>query len=204
MNKQSNWNARYQQSKHLFGTQVNQFLISQKDRLKPGMNALSIADGEAFNSIWLADLGLNVLSLDISQAAQKKARLNIKKQASNVTLLCGDILSQDFQQASFDVITVFFLHIPSEQRHQLHQKISYWLTPGGLLLYECFDAEQTLQGWMPKDKNLLLSKQQIQKDFTEFTHIHLDKKSTISYEETLGETNVVTLQFAGLKTSKNS
>ena len=204
MNKQSNWDTRYQQSEHLFGTRINQFLISQKKRLKPGMNALSIADGEAFNSIFLAELGLHVLSLDISQTAQEKARLNIKNKTSNVTLRCADILEQSFQQASFDVITVFFLHIPSTQRHLLHQKIMYWLKPGGLLLYECFDADQTLQDWMPKDKNLLLSKQQIREDFSELTSIHLDKKSTLSYEETLGEITVVTLQYAGLRASKNS
>ena len=51
------WNGRYSAPAYVFGTEPNAFLASQAPRLKPGMQALSIADGEGRNGVWLASQG---------------------------------------------------------------------------------------------------------------------------------------------------
>ena len=203
MKKTTDWNQRYANSNHLFGTEINQFMLSQTQHLQPGMNALSIADGEAFNSIWLAQRGLNVTSIDISYKASEKARQNIEAANVNVRLICNDILSVDLSDNGYDVITVFFLHIPHRQRQQLHKIILRHLNPDGILLYECFHKSQSVQKWGPDNEDLLIDEKTIAEDCSQLTSLFIDKNKSIAYEEKLGEKTVVTLQYAGLNKIEN-
>ena len=68
------WNQRFSGDDYHFGTEPNAFLASQAPRLRPGMSALSVADGEGRNSVWLARHGLRVTAFDISPVGVDKAR----------------------------------------------------------------------------------------------------------------------------------
>ena len=57
----SAWDERYASEHYLFGTEPNEFLVSQRHLLKPGMSCLAVADGEGRNGVWLAQQGLQVL-----------------------------------------------------------------------------------------------------------------------------------------------
>ena len=70
------WNERYAGDDYLFGTEPNAFLAAQRQRLKPGLRALALADGEGRNGVWLAEQGLDVLSVDASPVGLDKARRN--------------------------------------------------------------------------------------------------------------------------------
>ncbi len=54
------WSDKYRASgeTYLFGTAPNRFLESQSALLVSGQRALSIADGEGRNAVWLAQQGL--------------------------------------------------------------------------------------------------------------------------------------------------
>src|SRR6266851_2529306 len=68
------WNQRFSGNDYLFGTAPNAFLASQRPLLRHGQSALAVADGEGRNGVWLAEQGLDVLSIDFSTNAQRKAR----------------------------------------------------------------------------------------------------------------------------------
>src|SRR5450759_3376982 len=72
--KMLGWDSRYAGDEYLFGEAPNAFLAAQASRLQPGQSALALADGEGRNGVWLAEQGLEVLSIDSSTVAQKKAR----------------------------------------------------------------------------------------------------------------------------------
>ena len=69
------WEARFAATDYIFGTAPNAFLKSQAHLLKPGQKALTLADGEGRNGVWLAEQGLDVLALDFSPNALKKRQL---------------------------------------------------------------------------------------------------------------------------------
>ena len=68
------WNERFSAEDYLFGTAPNAFLARQRHLIRPGGRALAIADGEGRNGTWLAEQGLDVLSIDFSPVALGKAR----------------------------------------------------------------------------------------------------------------------------------
>ena len=61
-------------SDYLFGKEPNAFLKSQAHRLRKGQTAFSVADGEGRNGVWLAEQGLDVLTVDFSETALAKAQ----------------------------------------------------------------------------------------------------------------------------------
>ena len=60
MDQKDIWNKRYSDAgtAFLFGTAPNRFLARREGLLQSGHSAVSIADGEGRNSVWLAELGL--------------------------------------------------------------------------------------------------------------------------------------------------
>ena len=74
MSEYERWQARFSEPGYAFGKEPNYFLKSCAQLLPRSGRALAIADGEGRNAIWLAEQGLEVLSIDFSPLAQAKAR----------------------------------------------------------------------------------------------------------------------------------
>ncbi len=68
------WEDRFGGSDYAFGKEPNYFLASCKPLLPRSGKALAVADGEGRNGVWLAGQGLDVLSIDFSPSAQRKAQ----------------------------------------------------------------------------------------------------------------------------------
>ena len=68
------WDERYRAEPYAYGLEPNAFLAAQRHRLKAGMNALVPGDGEGRNGVWLAGLGLEVDTFDLSAEGVAKAR----------------------------------------------------------------------------------------------------------------------------------
>ena len=145
MSEIERWEARFAAPGYLFGTAPNAFLKSKADLLKakaPGA-ALSIADGEARNGVFMAEQGLDVLSLDGSAAAQDKARKLAQERGVRLLLERGDLTAWDWPDATYDVIVgIFFQFLTPTQRAAAFAGIKRALKPGGLLLIEGYRPKQ--------------------------------------------------------------
>lgn len=136
------WNARYAEPGYAYGTEPNVFLVSQRAHLRPGMKALAVADGEGRNGVWLAEQGLDVLSVDASETGLAKARELAADRGAKLRTERADLTAWNWPQAAFDVIVSIFVHFPSEVRARLHRAMFDALRPGGVLILEAFTPEQ--------------------------------------------------------------
>lgn len=93
---QSVWDKRFEDDDYLFGKEPNVFLAAQAPLLRPGLTALSIADGEGRNSVWLAQQGLDVTALELSRNAVAKARRLADERGVTVRFNEADVLAWDF------------------------------------------------------------------------------------------------------------
>lgn len=136
------WNERFSAEGYLFGTAPNAFLAAQKHRLQPGMGALSVADGEGRNSIWLAQQGLRVTAFDFSPVAVGKARELARQSGAEVEYSVADIEDWDWDARQFDCIVAIFIQFAAPPaRARIFHGMTRALKPGGLLI---------LQGYTPK------------------------------------------------------
>jgi len=136
------WNARYREPGYAYGTEPNAFLASKADLLKPGMTALAVADGEGRNGVWLAGLGLDVLSVDASEVGLRKTRELAASRGVAIRTAQADLGRWAWPRGEFDVVVSIFAHFAPELRARLHQAMLAALKPGGLVILEAFTPEQ--------------------------------------------------------------
>jgi len=136
------WNQRFAREDYLFGTAPNCFLASQRYRLVPGMHALSVADGEGRNSVWLAEQGLEVTAVEFSPAAVEKAKRLAEERAVAPRFDVADVFAWEWPRGGFDIVAAIFIQfVAPGEREALFAKMMQALKPGGHLL---------LQGYTPK------------------------------------------------------
>lgn len=142
------WSERYQEvgEDYLFGTEPNHFLARRVSLLQKGQTALSLADGEGRNSVWLAEQGLDVTAMDISTVAIEKARRLATGRRVAVRFMLADVLAADWPPVelrdAFDwVIGIFIQFVGPEDRERQFAAIKQLVRPGGRVL---------LQGYTPR------------------------------------------------------
>lgn len=148
MSQESIWSERYRSAgeAYLFGTEPNRFLARRQALLLGGRTALSVADGEGRNSVWLAEQGLAVTAIEISAVAIEKARRLAAGRKVEVQFMQADMLAPGWPpaalQGGFDwVVGVFIQFVGPEWRERQFDAMKRLTAPGGRIL---------LQGYTPK------------------------------------------------------
>lgn len=136
------WNARFDVPDHVFGEAPNSFLARHAAGLSPG-RALCVADGEGRNGVWLAQQGWDVLSLDLSAVAQRKAAALAARRGVALTLEQGDVHGWPYPAAAFDLVAdIFSQFSPPAERARKWAGLRRTLRPGGHLIVEGYTPRQ--------------------------------------------------------------
>ena len=141
------WEDRYRVTGYAFGTEPNYFLASCKALLPRSGKALAVADGEGRNGVWLAEQGLDVLSIDFSPSAQSKARALAKQRGVTVAFVQADVHAWDYPEAAFDVVVEIFTQFSAPaDRAEKWAGMRKTLKPGGLLIIQGYTPKQLQYG----------------------------------------------------------
>ncbi len=136
------WNSRYAEPGYAYGTEPNAFLVSQKKHLKPGGMALAVADGEGRNGVWLAQQGLDVLSVDASEVGLRKTQELAADRGVAIRTERADLIAWQWPEQQFDVVAAVYIHFPPDVRARMHRRMFEALKPGGVLILEAFTPAQ--------------------------------------------------------------
>jgi SAM-dependent methyltransferase len=143
MSELERWEARYAAPGYHFGTAPNAFLKSKAHLLKPGQRALSIADGEGRNGVFMAECGLDVTAFDFSPNALAKARALAKERGVNVRFEQADLETWPWPTAAFDVVVAIFIQFCTPPvRAKVFENMRRAVKPGGLILMQGYRPEQ--------------------------------------------------------------
>jgi 2-polyprenyl-3-methyl-5-hydroxy-6-metoxy-1,4-benzoquinol methylase len=169
------WNTRFSAGHYVFGTAPNAFLASQRSRLRPGMRALCVADGEGRNSVWLASQGLVVTAFDFSPVGLDKARTLARSAGVSVDYRQSDIFAWDWRAARYDVVVaIFFQFMGAQARSEIFAGIREALGPGGLLILQGYRPEQLAYATGgPKDLENLYTEEVLREGFRDLEILHL-------------------------------
>lgn len=139
------WEQRYGVEDYVYGTKPNGFLTEQIAALPKG-RALCLAEGEGRNSVFLASLGFEVHSVDLSSAGVAKTLRLAAERGLQVNAVQGDLSSHDLGSEQWDLIVSIFAHMPPKVRRDLHARVVNALKPGGTLVLEAYTPEQLGRG----------------------------------------------------------
>jgi ubiquinone/menaquinone biosynthesis C-methylase UbiE len=107
-------------------------LLLLAERLSSSARILDIGCGAGLPvTAALARLG-TVVGVDISANQLELARNNVP----SAELIHGDIMTQQFGDASFDAVVAFYslFHLPRGEQYELLSRVSRWVRPGGYFL----------------------------------------------------------------------
>ena len=136
------WNERFAAEGYLFGESPNAYLADMTSSLNKG-RALSVADGEGRNSVWLAQQGFEVDAFDFSPIAVDKAQKLASRHGVSVNYQCSSWEAFDWPAQRYDtVVGVFFQFADPASRPALFARMDEALKPGGILLIQGYGKEQ--------------------------------------------------------------
>jgi SAM-dependent methyltransferase len=186
MSEYERWESRFSVSEYIFGTAPNAFLAAQRERLPKSGRALAIADGEGRNGVWLAEQGLEVVSLDFSPTAQEKARALAAERGVRITTELGDAVNWNYPSEAFDVVAIIFTQFcgPAD-RAKKFAGAKRALKPGGLLLLEGYTPKQLEYGTGgPKVVENTYTQAVLEEAFGDFTSLEFREYETFMQEGT--------------------
>jgi SAM-dependent methyltransferase len=174
------WDARFAQPGYWFGTAPNAFLKSKASLLKPGQKALSLADGEGRNGVFLAEHGLDVLAIDFSPLALEKAQALARQRGVRLRTEQADLTTWAWPMAAFDVIAgIFFQFLTPEERQRVFVGIKQALKPGGLLLIQGYRPEQLeYKTGGPQQVERLYTRKLLEDAFGDFASLEIREHDT--------------------------
>jgi hypothetical protein len=150
------WDERYQGEGYLYGTAPNDFLRSRAPALPPNSKVLCLAEGEGRNAVYLAQMGFEVTSIDISPVAIQKGKAFAEAKGVSVDWCCADLDSHPIGEAKWDAIVAIYMHLPPSLRQKVFLQIPKALTSNGYFIGEFYRKEQLLlNSGGPKDAEML-------------------------------------------------
>jgi SAM-dependent methyltransferase len=149
------WNDRYEGRELIWTADPNQFLVAEVDSLVPG-RALDLGSGEGRNSVWLAEQGWQVTAVDFSDVGIAKGRELATHRGVEVLWVNEDLNLYEPPEAAFELVIVFYLQMPPDQRSAVLAKAARAVSPGGTVLVVAHDLTNLEHGYGgPQNPNLL-------------------------------------------------
>lgn len=127
------WNERYAAPQE--SREPEPFVVEEVEGLPPGL-ALDVAAGAGRHARWLAARGWQVVAVDFSDVALRRAK------AAGVHPIVADVHSLPLPPAAFDLIVATFFHPRPAERPTLYPKLAQALAPGGTLVLVTYERGQ--------------------------------------------------------------
>ncbi|RKT34422.1 methyltransferase family protein [Roseovarius halotolerans] len=140
------WEERFSTAEYVFGREPAAFLQDHADLLTPGATALSVADGEGRNSVFMAERGMRVTALEFSPSAIAKARALAADKGQSVTFHEVDVLAHDWPDQYDLVAGIFIQFVGPSERAGLFAGMKRSVAPGGLILLHGYTPKQVEYG----------------------------------------------------------
>lgn len=195
---QYNWNERFSDGDYIYGKEPNTFLVENVAKLRSPV--LSLAEGEGRNAVYMASQGLAVHGVDGSEVGLAKAQALAYERHVEIETEVTNLATFAPRSRHYGSVVSIFAHLPSAIRHRLYPLIADCLAPQGIVLLEAYSERQlprTTGG--PKDLDMLMSEEKIEREFPDFEPILLREVERDVSEGKLHTGLAVVVQFIGRK-----
>lgn len=132
--------------------------------LKEGNKVLDVMAGYGRHALPLADLGMALTCVDLSEEYCEELRKISTQENLSVDVICEDILAVSFEEESFDAAYCFgnsFSFFPRDDMQKFLQKISGLLIQDGLFAIQTENLAESIfpnfqaRNWMPVQGDII-------------------------------------------------
>jgi 2-polyprenyl-3-methyl-5-hydroxy-6-metoxy-1,4-benzoquinol methylase len=181
--RRARWDERHAAQDPIESTEPDPTLIHEVGALSPG-RALDLGAGDGRNAVWLASRGWDVTAVDFSQVALDRGLARADAAGVHVEWELADLLEWTPGGRSYDLVTLFFIHLPRDERRDVYARAAAAVAPGGTLLVVGHDRTNIADGvGGPQDPDVLITPGEVAADLAEF---RIDRAATVRREAAIG------------------
>jgi SAM-dependent methyltransferase len=158
------WDERHASRDPIESPDADPTLIEEIEAMTPG-TALDLGAGDGRNAVWLAERGWRVTAVDFSAVALDRGRALAAMVGVELEWQLADLLEWTPQAESFDLVALFFIHLPPDERRVVYARAAAAVRRGGTLLVVGHDRSNLTSGvGGPPDPAVLFSPGDIVRD----------------------------------------
>lgn len=159
--RRERWDERHASRDPIEAREADPTLVEEIGTLQPG-RALDLGAGDGRNAVWLAAHGWHVTAVDFSRVALDRGRTLASSAGVEVEWLLADLLEWCPPAEAFDLVALFFIHLPPEERRPVYARAAAAVTGAGTLLVVGHDRSNLADGvGGPQDPAVLFTPDEI-------------------------------------------
>ncbi|WP_019413021.1 cyclopropane-fatty-acyl-phospholipid synthase family protein [Paenisporosarcina sp. TG20] len=194
------WNNRFQDAKYVYGTKPNKFLQDMQKKLQLTGDALTIAEGEGRNAVFIAEQGMNVTAWDYAESGLEKTNKLAETRGVTVKTELVDLIEAQWITNQWDEIVCVFGHFPEELRKKTLRGVKEAVKPGGYFVTEVYSLYQIpYNSGGPPKLELLYSPEEFLQTFSDWRIVHFFMGEVVRHEGELHNGLSHVIQFVGQK-----
>jgi hypothetical protein len=185
----NHWDEKFDSETYIYGKEANAY-VKENFVTKPhtAQNVLLLAEGEGRNAVYLAQLGYEVTTYDMSEVGIDKQHKLAQEHNVTINANYGDITASNLcSDNTFNYSINIFGHVPQEGKQGMFNNLVKPLVTNGHSYFEFYTTGQLANGTGgPKDKHMLYEVDEIKGYLEQLpVKIHsLTKRDITRYEGT--------------------
>lgn len=158
------WDERHAAHDPIESAAPDPTLVEEIGPMAPG-TALDLGAGDGRNAVWLAAHGWQVTAVDFSRVALDRGRRLADAMGVEVDWRLADLLEWAPPAETYDLVVLFFIHLPRDERHRVYEQAATAVAPGGTLLIVGHDQANLADGiGGPQDPAVLFTAAEVAAD----------------------------------------
>lgn len=162
----NHWDEKFDSKDYIYGEEANEFVQDIfQNKTTNNEKIVLFAEGEGRNAIYLAQLGYEVTTYDMSRIGINKQHRLAKTVGVDIKANYGDITQHNLTpQSTFDYSMNIFGHVPKEGKQAMFNNLIQSLVKHGHSYFELYSTAQIEYGTGgPKDKSMLYEVDEIKR-----------------------------------------
>jgi SAM-dependent methyltransferase len=138
------WDERYATADRA-ASEPNALVVEELTALPAG-RALELAAGEGRHARWLAARGWEVVGVDFSEVALRRAKELAGAAGVRAHFVVADVHALPLPPGRYDLVLATFFHGRPHERPALYPRMARALAPGGTMLLVTYDQAHLAEG----------------------------------------------------------
>lgn len=199
----NHWNQRFQSENYVYGKEPNVFLTEFHQKIEVSGDALTIAEGEGRNAVYLAEQGMNVTAWDYAESGLVKINKLAEERDVVISTELIDLNDAKWGENKWNEIVCIFGHLPTALRQKTLQGVKAAVKPGGYFLTEVYSPYQIpYKSGGPQDLDFLYKPEEFLSVFSDWRIVHFFMGEVTRHEGELHNGLSHVIQFVAQKPEK--
>lgn len=136
------WNQSFSAEEFVYGETPNEFIQETSNLFPEQAKVACFAEGEGRNAVYLATMGHDVTTYDVSTVGLQKTKQLAEKNNVRVKTVEADLTKDSVDHDKFDGATMIYGHVLKADQQLFIEQMIRSVKHGGIIIFEVYSIDQ--------------------------------------------------------------